>query len=199
MSTELTLIGLTGRAGAGKDTAADYLCAEYGFVRASFAEPLKSMLEAMLEHANIDHIWLHEPGFKNEAIPGLAVSARELMQTLGTEWGRRLIHTDLWVQLLDRHLGIRAGHPVHDRIVITDVRFQNEGEWVRANGGHLLRLAREQAVAVRAHESEAHIEALMADTALHNDGSVQHLQDMLDGLMDSLGLVPRESLFREGC
>lgn len=197
--TEITLIGLTGRAGSGKDTAGDYLCQEYGFVRASFAQPLKDMLEAMLEHANVDHIWLHEPAFKNHDIPGLGASARTMMQTLGTEWGRTCIGADLWVQLLDRHLGLSAGNPVHDRIVITDVRFPNEAAWVKASGGQLLKLVRDEAQPVRAHESEQYADTLPADCAIHNSGSgFLGLHSMLDGHMASLGMEPRPGLFREG-
>ena len=198
MNERITIIGLTGRAGSGKDTAADYLCHNYAFVRASFAEPLKAMLEAMLEHASIDHIWLHEPAYKNRPIPGLTASGRQLMQTLGTEWGRTCVSPDLWVTLLDRHLGISAERPVHDRIVITDVRFGNEAAWIKAQGGQLLRIVREQAVPVRAHESEQHIDGLDADCAIHNSGSLQGLYALLDGHMASLDLEPRPGLFRDG-
>ena len=45
-----TILGLAGAAGSGKDTAADYLCTHYGFVRCAFADGLKTMLEALLEH-----------------------------------------------------------------------------------------------------------------------------------------------------
>lgn len=199
MSADIILIGLTGRAGSGKDTAANHLCNQYGFVRASFAEPLKAMLEAMLEHAGLDHIWLHEPAFKNHPISGLGVSGRQLMQTLGTEWGREMVDTDLWVNLLDRHLGISAGHAVHDRIVITDVRMPNEAAWVKAHGGQLLRLVRDHATPVRAHESESYADTLPADCAIYNSGSgFLGLHSMLDGHMASLGLEQRDCLFREG-
>lgn len=199
MNHDITILGLTGRAGSGKDTAANHLCGQYGFVRAAFAEPLKNMLEAMLEHAGLDHIWLHEPGFKNHPIPELGVSARQLMQTLGTEWGRNMVNTDLWITLLDRHLGITAGAPVHDRIVITDVRMPNEADWVKHHGGQLLRLVRDHTTPVRAHESEQYADTLPADCAIYNTGpTTTGLYSMLDGHMASLGLDRRDCLFREG-
>ena len=192
------LLGLTGRAGSGKDTAADHLCRHFGFVRASFAEPIKTMLEAMLEHAGVDHAHLYEPSKKNTPIPQLrGATARQMMQTLGTEWGRECMGPHWWLHLLDRHLGISAGTPVHDRIVITDVRFPNEGEWLHQHGGHVLRLVRHHAAPVRAHASEQQIDLLPADFAIHNDGpTLCGLHALLDGLADSLGAEERDPLER---
>jgi hypothetical protein len=195
MIDDLTLIGLCGRAHTGKDTAADYLCAAYGFERASFAEAMKMMLEAKFAHVGIDHAYLHEPQLKNEPIPGLGVSARHLMQTLGTEWGRGLVSPDLWVRLLDMHLGISAGQPVHDRMVITDVRFPNEADWLHQAGGRLLRLMRAQAPGVRAHESERHADTLPADTTVDNNGLTPFsLHARLDAEMAELGVDERPPL-----
>ena len=60
------IIGLVGHAGAGKDTAAEYLVEHFGFSAVSFAAPLKNMLEALFEDAGVDHAWLHEPHLKGE-------------------------------------------------------------------------------------------------------------------------------------
>ena len=46
------------------------------------------------------------------------------MQLLGTEYGRESLHTDLWV----RHLIKRIEQMPHERIVVDDVRFNNEAE-----------------------------------------------------------------------
>ena len=194
--TDLLLIGMAGRAGTGKDTAGDYLCARYGFERASFAQAIKIMLEAKFAHVGIDHAYLYEPALKNVPIPGLGVSARRLMQTLGTEWGRNIIGGQLWVDLLDLHLGIRAGMPVHDRLVVTDVRFPNEAAWVHASGGKIVHLARTQTPHLRdGHESEAWADQLPADVRLVNDGpTVASLHQMLDALMASLGAEERPPL-----
>ena len=36
------IVGICGQINTGKDTVADILCGEYGFLRVSFADPLKS-------------------------------------------------------------------------------------------------------------------------------------------------------------
>jgi hypothetical protein len=184
------VIALAGRAGTGKDTAADYLEQHYGFARAAFAEPLKEMIEQLLTEAGLDHAWLHEPRLKNIVIPELGVSARQMMQTLG-DWGRNM-HPDWWVRLLARRMGLVGGAahaPVHDRIVITDLRFGNEADWLRSVGGRVIRLHREQAPSVHQHISEAQVATLRADVDLMNHGPTHTgLHTLLDGAMADMGI-----------
>lgn len=197
MSTGLTLIGLCGPAGAGKDTVADHLCQRFGFVRASFAEAPRQMLEALCSYANVDHAHLHERQLKERDMPVLRASYRRAMQTLGTEWGRLQMDMDLWVRVLESHLGLATNSPVHDRIVITDVRYPNEAEAIERWGGRLVGVTRPQAMAVRAHSSEAYIGTLWGrcQTLLVNDSSLPGLRGLIDGMAAELGLQPRDTLF----
>lgn len=198
MSTpDITLIGLCAAAGSGKDTAADHLCARYGFVRASFAEAPRTMLEALLSYINADHAYLHEPGLKEFPIPVLGYSYRLLMQTIGTDCMRNMIDGDIWLRVLASHLGLDAGQPVHDRIVVTDVRYPNEAAWLKHHGGHLVGIQRPYALPVRGHSSEQHFEELhaQADTTIVNCSShLAGLHTLLDGLMHQLGLAERPHL-----
>jgi hypothetical protein len=203
------VIGIAGHAGAGKDTAAAYLVERYGFVQASFADPIRSMALLLLEEAGIDHRWLTERASKEARIPGLGISARALMQTLGTECGRSL-HPNIWV----RHIALRLGlpgpgprrtfgpgtpaalaTPVHDRIVISDCRFPNEADWINLIGGKVIRLHRRQAGAVRPHVSEAQVMDLHADVDLHNHGEhFAGLHGLLDGAMATWCIGERDSV-----
>lgn len=185
------IIGLTGRAGAGKDTAAAYLCETYGFVQTSFADPIRSMVQLFLEEAGIDHAFVHERDLKEVPVPALGVSARQMMQVLGTEVGRHVSH-DLWLRHLELRLGLTVGaQPVHDRIVVSDVRFPNEETWVHARGGRVIRLHRDQAGSVRHHASERYVVELEADVDLHNHGAMHGLHGLLDGTMAAWGIDPR--------
>lgn len=186
------IIGLCGRAGVGKDTAADYLEREYGFVSATFAQPLKIMLDALLCDANIDYTYLYEPKLKNVEIPQLGVSGRQLMQTLG-DWGRSLSPT-WWVRLLALNVGLdgAGSTPVHDRIVISDVRYPNEAAWVLAKSGHLVRIHYADFEPVREHSSESHVEFLPATVELYNDHtSLDGFHIKIDDAMRKLGIQPR--------
>ncbi len=199
MTLDPIVIGLAGHAGAGKDTAAAYLVQRFGFVQAAFADPIRSMALLLLEEAGIDHRWLTDRAHKELRIPGLGVSARALMQTIGTEVGRHL-HPSIWT----RHMALRLGlagaglpntYPVHDRIVISDVRFQNEAHWVHLVGGKVIRLHRNQAAAVRPHASEANVLTLDTDVDLHNHGEhFAGLHGLLDGAMEEWGIGERDPL-----
>lgn len=188
------VIGLTGLAGTGKSTAAAYLVEHYGFHAMAFADALKSMLELHLVERSINYAWLHEPKLKELPIPGLNVSARQLMQTLG-DWGRAL-HPDWWVLALADTAGLNSEPsqwaPVHDRLLITDVRYPNEAAWLRYVRGRLIRLHREDAAPARAHDSEQYVMHLQVDLELANHGpTTTGLHGLLDSAMRDCGIGPR--------
>ena len=198
MTTEdkLIIIGLAGHAGAGKDTAARYLVSRYGFVQSSFAAPIRDMAAVMLEQVGYSDAHLRHRVFKERVIEELGISPRGLMQALGTEVGRAL-NLDIWVRHLECRLGLqRNGAPVHDRIVISDVRFPNETYWVRAKGGKVVRLSRPQNQGqARAHVSETALAGLTPEYDVLNDGATEWaLQMRLDRICEDLGADERPAL-----
>jgi len=181
MNRDPLIIGLTGLAGAGKDTVADRLCCRHNFERHAFAEPIRDMLTALLTGAGIDYAHLFERDLKELPVPGIGISGRRMMQTLGTEWGRSL-DTQLWVRVAAVTLGLNDlpnSSPVHDRIVLTDVRFPNEAEWIRSLGGCIWRVVR-PAPSVAEHVSEQHINQLPCDLSIDNGGTLEDLHDEVD-------------------
>jgi hypothetical protein len=180
MRPDPILVALTGPAGSGKDTAAELLSERHGFERYAFADPIKDMLTALLVGAGLDYAYLFERRLKELPIPYIGHSGRRLMQTLGTEWGRA-IDPDLWVNLAALQLGLHdlpRSAPIHDRIVITDLRFPNEAEWVRRMGGLVVRVVRD-VPAIAAHESEAHTRDMRADHEILNTGTLADLADQV--------------------
>lgn len=89
------LIGLTGSARSGKTTAAKHMAIEHGLLHYAFAQPLKAMLAQGMNLTD-DHL---EGALKEQPLPWLGKAPRELMQLLGTEWGRGMVHSDLWLLL----------------------------------------------------------------------------------------------------
>lgn len=183
--TQPLLIGLTGRAGAGKDTAGAYLEDQYACCAIALADPIRDMLCALLHHIDVDEAWLTERALKERPIPALGLSYRHLAQTLGTEWGRDLVSMGLWVHIAAyRVTQIRE---LGSNIVVTDIRFPDEARWLRAMGGTLVRIERpDRSSEVRPHISEAHTDTLPAEHTLCNHGSVADLHQMIDTLMADL-------------
>lgn len=177
------IIGLCGNAGVGKDTAADYLCSHHGFERFAFADPLRAMIEALLLECGQDYAYITERHLKEQPIPGLGLSYRHLAQTLGTEWGRALT-PDLWLRTATLCLGL-PDHPIHDRIVITDVRFGNEAEWVTQQQGVVARIYR-PTQRVRAHISEIELDGIEPWAVIDNAGPIEQLHQQLDALVATL-------------
>ena len=163
----IPLIGITGRARSGKDTVADFILQRNGGYKYSFAEPLKQMLLPL----GIDMSEPYWQEVKEVIIPEFNASPRRLMQTLGTEWGRELIHPDLWLTLATRKLA-SMGHGM----VIPDVRFENEAAWVRRNGGVIIHLFRSHVDPVEKHVSEAGITMDTRDYMLDNNRTFEELR-----------------------
>lgn len=186
MSTAPLLIGLTGRAGAGKSTVAAYLEDQYGCCEIAFADPIVNMLGALLADANISGAWMTERALKELPTP-LGFSYRHLAQTLGTEWGRGLA-PDFWVRVAA--LRVQALQAGGDNVVISDVRFHNEAAFIQAHGGVVVRVLRQDLPHVRPHASEAQVDHLPATTELLNFGSLATLHDQVDRLIDTLRRMP---------
>ncbi len=64
------------------------------------------------------------------------MTPRMLMQMLGTEFGRNMVHPNLWVNSL-------MNEYKRQKWLITDVRFPNEAKAIKDRGGILIRLDRE--------------------------------------------------------
>ena len=168
-----SLIGITGKARAGKDTLAHSIIAHHGGYRYGFADPIKQMLKAV----GIDFGQPFWQMHKETPIPQLGVSPRYMMQTLGTEWGREMIHPSLWTILAEN--AIRTAGP---GAVVSDVRFESEAEWVRARGGVIIHLYRSDAPGIQPHKSEAGIAVGPHDIELWNSGTVASLDHLASEL-----------------
>lgn len=177
------LIGVTGRAGVGKDTLADYLCTVEGYERYSLASPLKAAIEAAFSlPANI---WDRDR--KEVVIPWIGKSPRQLAQTLGTEWGRNLVAPDIWLRCLGQV--IDAMPREKPGLVVPDVRFENEARYILERGGVIVRVTRD-VPAVASHPSEAGIPDELVNLEIANDSGID---EFVRSAMRALHAVPRPS------
>jgi len=163
------LIGIVGYRKVGKSTARDYLVRVHGCVHRPFAGPLKNMLRVLgLAEAHLDGGLKEEPC---ELLMGR--TPRYAMQRLGTEWGRDMIHSDLWVETWKREVA-KVGAPV----VADDLRFPNEAVALRALGGFVLRLRR-QGRNASDHPSETELDGIQPDFTINNNGTPEELYGAL--------------------
>ncbi len=167
------VVAFAGLAGSGKSTAATYLAERHGYKRIRFAGPLKAMMYSLgFLSDEVEGKLKEEP---NELLCGK--SPRHAMQTLGTEWGRKCLGEDVWVNLWRQ----AANEVLSDggRVVVDDCRFPNEAATVRKLGGKVWLIEGRGGIAGN-HESERL--DFVADGVIPNVG----------GLPDLHGAVLRE-------
>lgn len=169
------IIGICGAAGAGKDTIAMRLVEAHGYRRIAFADPLYEMLEAM---TGLPAEQMRGRDAKEREIDWLGKSPRQLLQSLGTEWGRKHVSDDVWVRLTMRKA---SQSPL---VAIPDVRFDNEAEAVRAAGGQVWSVARPGVTCLSAstarHSSERGISPDLVDVVIVNGGDIEQLCGRVD-------------------
>jgi hypothetical protein len=171
----MRLIGLTGKAGCGKDTVAEYLITRHKFIHYKFAGPLKDMLAAIGVDCTTPERKNIPEGRFGKTTP------RRMMQTLGTEWGRCCVHPDMWVILAKQFIEsliADASEPVS--VVISDVRFENEATMINVYHGTVWHIGRNEIPEVESHVSEEGIQGCGGDEVIYNNGTLQDLYDQID-------------------
>ena len=173
------IIGLAGYARSGKDTAADVLVEKHGFVKYSFADPMREALKRLDPHIQVNDI-AHLPLsqalriYSWEQLKVESPDIRGLLQRMGTEVGRSMFGTDFWVDYAVNSI------PEGTNVVFSDVRFQNEANKILALGGRVWRIEREGAEAANSHISEHDLDEFPFELVIQNDFSLEQLSSNID-------------------
>ena len=168
------LIGLVGKKFSGKDTMGKYMTQAYNFKRISFADRLK-------EHCKIRY------GFEDAQL-------EELKDIVDEKWGFtprktfkdtgmrfREVDPDYWVNQVQFDIVTNDD----DNIVVTDVRFQNEADMIRKNGGFLIGVSR-YSRDTDTHVSETSLDEIKVDHIVFNNDSIESLNIQVDKLMSAM-------------
>lgn len=129
----MKLIGLVGQKNSGKTTVANYLL-QKGFKEVVFAEPVKRITEIVFGFPY--DVLLGDTPEKRKIRDTLkdpiwGKTAVEAMQFVGTEIFREGFDKDVWIKIASRKI------QEHDLVVVSDVRFENEVEFIRQSGGEI--------------------------------------------------------------
>ena len=132
------------------------------------------------------------------------MTVRELLQILGTEAMRNSLHPDTWVNALmcyyiksDDKL-IRTTEDLLEEWeegsfpnwIITDMRFPNEMQSIKANGGITIRVVRPnyKEVPLDLHPSETALDGVTFDYEIINDGTLEDLVKKVEDIILHINL-----------
>lgn len=150
----MKILGISGRISSGKTTVAKLVAQNWFATIQSFATPIKE-ISNLLGGSSLGST-------NKELISPFSIDYRTLYQRIGTECFRELIHPDCWLRVMTLRLAqlARIWHnnsnfdiegkwfeslcnalkTTNLRIVIDDVRFVNEIQWIESLGGVVVRL-----------------------------------------------------------
>lgn len=186
------LIGFMAKKQHGKDTAADYLVQKYDYSKLSFADPLKEGCRQLFGF-NDEQLY---GGKKEEIDPFWGISPRTVLQFVGTDLCRREmdriipgIGNGFWVSSLKKkYIDMKKSNP-NVKVVVSDVRFQNEVDAIHELGGTVVKVERTGFGENDKdnHESEKNIDLINDyDHLIKNDSSLASFYNKLDKMKDSL-------------
>ena len=164
-------IGIHGYAGVGKDTLAALLAPMLQAKTRSFADPIKAICEEVFG--------FHQEYFSDRAVKEAnsnfwGFSPRKAAQLIGTECFRENFGDDVWIKYQTRGLM----HIPKTTIIFTDVRFQNEADWIHREGGVIIHLTRQDYtgnVGIQNHASETKLNLKGPTYEIENNGSILEL------------------------
>jgi hypothetical protein len=182
------IIGITGKKFSGKDTTGEYLIDKYNYKRFAFADVIKDICKTIF---GFDDEQLH--GNKKETVDEYwDTTPRELLQFIGTDLFRNQIGTvlpkigeNIWVEVLKKKIIDRLKNNPDEKIVVTDVRFQNELQMIKDLGGCIVRINRTSEINIsnenssNVHISESFIDDFAVDYDILNNGSLEDLHEKI--------------------
>lgn len=168
------IVGISGKKGSGKTTVGMFLMEHLEWAEhVDFADELKRLCQVAYG-ADHRHVYGTEAD-KNTVIQGCGLTARQLMQRLGS--AMRAIWPDCWIHAWERTVMEKIATYGAVPIIACDVRYHNEVQAIHRLGGIVIRLTR--APHADEHESETGLDdlhlcdpesGLYFDEVIKNDG-----------------------------
>lgn len=187
------IIGILGNKGHGKDTISDHLVSKYQFHKKAFGNPLKEICQTLF---GFSHDQLY--GNRKEITDKYwGITPRKVMQFVGTDLFRNKMNElipgishNFWLECMRRQSG------KYDRLVISDVRFQNEVDFIHEMNGIVIKVERGNKEIKDNHTSESEIRQIVNyDFYVENNSDLHTLYSKVDNLCQQLKILPVESNF----
>ena len=132
------------------------------FVKISFADHLKKCVELIFNFSN-DQMYSSKKRYHK--------TPRELLQWFGTDIMRKQFDNNFWINQMKLDM--------KTNIVISDIRFKNEAEFIKKNNGVIIKVER-KSIPILNHESENQI--IDFDYMILNNHGFEELECIVDDL-----------------
>lgn len=176
------ILALSGKIGSGKDTVTNLIInltpdIKWGHIK--FADKLKQVT-SLITNTPIDDQYSQDG--KNKKPTGWDHTNGELQQLIGE--GIRKINYDVWVLAALSHV-----RP-EDNVIVSDVRYKNEAEYIRKLGGYLIRiegdpaLIRKNSTRNLNHQSEIDLDDYTEwNFTINNDTTLDELKNKVQFIL----------------
>ena len=179
------LIGIAGLARSGKDTFASFLKLKSKelneeFETYAFADPLKLAASQMF---GLPLSIFYGGDEREEINEDWGISPREMLQKLGTEGGREIFGSDLWIKRANVQFRAPLIYGFKEEVLdvpfcVTDVRFNDEADWIREHHGIVVHIRNDNVIGdVREHASEEGVTIVNDDIIIMNNGTLEELEE----------------------
>jgi dephospho-CoA kinase len=193
----MIIIGLSGKMGSGKNYIAEKIIYpsykdEFNILIIGFGDLLKNELFARDTSLSYDELYDHK-----------TFETRNKLQQYGTENGRDKYHQDIWVRGLDIQVEtFRRRSNDNCLIIVCDVRFQNEAEYIINKGGKLIRVIsedrtnerylkeakgdKEQYQRIASHRSETELDSYRFNFVINNSKDTCNFEADIYNILDEI-------------
>lgn len=186
------LIGFGGKLRSGKDTVADYLVAEYGWVKLNMSAPLHEAMLALNPLVPIEFRYATGHWRYRDLVDKVGYTeakenpeVRRLLQALGTEVGRNMFSETVWTDIAAGNIDQLRDQGLN--VAITGIRFPNEVDMIHQSRGHggpgeLIWVERPETDDTSSHATHASesMDSSWFDQVIHNVGTLEDLYDIVD-------------------
>ena len=182
------LIGITGYKRSGKDTAGEYFIKQ-GYIKYAFAGPLKKACQEIFMFTDEQT----EGKDKEKYDDRWNISARKVFQRFGTEIFREnladfypemeKIKENFWTYRFKIWYENQLKINKDIKIVVTDVRFDNEANIIKELGGIIIKVKRKKIINLDQHKSETSIEKIKCDYLVKNDSNIENYYEKLSKIV----------------
>lgn len=112
--------------------------------------------------------WSYNEWYNESTYSVIKLTPRKIMQIIGTDFGRQMIHSNIWINSTFNN------YKNSDNWIITDVRFPNEAKAIKDKKGFLIRINRDSFKNFK-HLSEIALDNYQFDYIIDNNSTIEDL------------------------